>query len=268
MKIFVINMKRSIERRAFMHKQLINQNLDFEFVQAVDGAALTDDYLSRICDYKEMAAKRPWLLKRGVYGCLLSHLSIYKDIIANNIPFALVLEDDVEISDKLKSKLDKIGNSIREGEVILLFLQNNHTNIVFSEQHAISLGDAYQLVYPMSAVMLGSAAGYVVTKQAAQCLVDMAFPIRYAADDWGAFYEEKAVATVRCVTPFLVKPAGLKSNIDYIKNSGVLGKIMNFVDKKNMFPFKQFLKWRRKLAVDKTSAYSFDSALSLLDNEL
>jgi glycosyl transferase family 25 len=268
MKIFVINLKRSVERRAFMQKQLASQQLDFEFIQAIDGAELQEGYLNEICNFEEMSAKRPWLLRRGVYGCLLSHLSVYKKIVDENIPYALVLEDDVEITSALKHKLSKLSDTIKDGEAILLFLQNNHTQILFSYCHTVNLQDGYRLAYPMKHTMLGSAAAYILTHGAASRLIDTVLPIRYAADDWGAFYEEKALDTIRCVTPFLIKPAGLKSSIDYIEETSMLGKIMNFVDKKHIFPFKQILNWRRRQVVNKTSEYSFVSALSPLDMSL
>ena len=31
----------------------------------------------------------------GAIGCALSHLKIYKHVVDNNIPYALILEDDV-----------------------------------------------------------------------------------------------------------------------------------------------------------------------------
>jgi GR25 family glycosyltransferase involved in LPS biosynthesis len=45
MKVFVINLERSSERRASIKRQLQAQDVDFEIIQAVDGATLTEEYL-------------------------------------------------------------------------------------------------------------------------------------------------------------------------------------------------------------------------------
>lgn len=257
MKAFVINLERSSTRRNFMQQQLDEQGIDFEFVKAVDGTTLTDDYLAQICDFEELTTKRPHLLRKGVYGCLLSHYSVYQRIVAEELPYALVMEDDIEIAAGLKDVIDALECVLKKNEVVLLFSQNNYMPTVLSEQNSDVLLEKYRLSYPVQPWALGSAAGYVITKEAALGLIDLVLPIRYAADGWSAFYYDKAIHNLRCVTPFPVKPAGFKSDIDYVSNATITSKVLAFINTYHVFPFKQILDRRRKLALEKTSQYSF-----------
>jgi GR25 family glycosyltransferase involved in LPS biosynthesis len=89
--IFVISLARAPDRRAAISSHLKNLGLDFEIVDAVDGAKLPD-------------AQRKSLLADGVnyvpgvIGCYLSHIQVYEKIVKNNIPVALILEDDARLS--------------------------------------------------------------------------------------------------------------------------------------------------------------------------
>ena len=256
MKVFVINLERSAERRASIKRQLDSQGVEFEIIKAVDGATLTEEYLKTALNHEEVE-KRPYLKRRGAYGCALSHYSIYAKMVADNIPYALVLEDDVIIEQGFKSVVDTVTSKLLVNDVVLLFAQNNFMPIVFSEQDSEELPSNRKLVYPMEPWALGSAAGYIVTNEAARGLMQYVFPVREPADAWVAFYREKAIANIRCVTPFAVKPAGFDSNIDYVSSQSLVGKVSSIVKKYKIFPFKQLLDYRRQRMLINSSAYSF-----------
>ena len=263
MKTFVINLKRSIIRRAFIQHQLELQDIAFEFIEAVDGSLLTDEYLATICNFEELA-KRPYLQLKGVYGCLLSHYSIYEKIVSNNIPYALILEDDVIIQPGIKGVLTEIEARIKHNEAILLFSQNTYMPTVLSSQHSEILLGKHKLSYPMDSGALGSTAAYVISNAAARGMMKYLLPIHIAADAWPYFYENNVISSLRCVTPFLAKPAGFPSEIDYQRSMGILGKIVSTVKRYNVFPFKHLLDYRRGLALKKSSQYTFTSEVSPL----
>jgi len=261
MKTFVINLERSVVRRASIQQQLDSQGIAFEFIKAVDGALLTDEYLATVCNFDALA-KRPYLQLKGVYGCILSHYNIYEKIVSDNIPYALILEDDVIVLPGITSVLKDIETKIQHNEAILLFSQNNFMPTILSDQHSEQLAGKHKLSYPMEPWALGSTAAYVISNAAARGMLDYILPIHVGADSWIRFYEDKAIGSLRCVTPFVVKPAGFSSEIDYIKNTGILGKAVGIVKKYNIFPFKQLLDKRRSLALENSTHYSFTSELS------
>jgi glycosyl transferase family 25 len=86
MDIYVINLETRPQRLEHMKRQLGHLGLGFERFVAVDGAAL-------------VAATSPHpTLSPGAYGCLLSHLAVFRKIADGTAPFALLLEDDVYLS--------------------------------------------------------------------------------------------------------------------------------------------------------------------------
>jgi glycosyl transferase family 25 len=261
MKVFVINLERSVERRASIKRQLDAQDIDFEIIKAVDGAVLTDEYLQTALNFEEIA-KRPYLMRKGAYGCALSHYAIYSKMVAEGIPYALILEDDVVIEQGFKNVIETIPSKLLVNDVVLLFAQNNFMPIVFSEQDTERLPKGHKIVYPMEPWALGSAAGYIITNEAARGLMQYVFPVREPADAWIAFYRDKAIGNIRCIAPFLVKPAGFDSNIDYVSSQSMVGKVSSFIKKYRIFPFKQLLDYRRQRMLVKSSAYSFTTERS------
>ncbi|MEQ8357181.1 MAG: glycosyltransferase family 25 protein [Kiloniellaceae bacterium] len=93
-KILVINLRGSTERRDRMRRQLEALGLDFDFVDAVDGRGFD---LATHPAYDGPRRRRAYGrdLSGGELGCLLSHRSIYEKMLAEGLEQVLVLEDDV-----------------------------------------------------------------------------------------------------------------------------------------------------------------------------
>ena len=261
MKIFVINLERSVVRRASIQQQLDSQGIRFEFIKAIDGSLLTDEYLATICNITELA-KRPHIQKKGMYGCILSHHYIYEKIVAEDLPYAMILEDDVILQPNFKSLSTTLETKIQPNEAILLFSQNNFMPTVLSTQDVETLNESHQISYPMEPWALGSTAGYVIGRTAAQGMLKYVMPIHIGPDAWIAFYRDKAIGSLRCVTPFMVKPAGVTSEIDYVTKNSFFSNVLTFVRKYRVFPLKQLLDYRRGLALKKSSQYTFTSEVS------
>lgn len=106
MRIFVINLKRSNRRREFMIKQLNSLGLIFELFEATDGNNLTEEDLSILCNTEKARQKIGRHLTSGEIGFTDSHLRIYEKMIAENIPRALILEDDIKLDPKIIQVLE------------------------------------------------------------------------------------------------------------------------------------------------------------------
>ncbi|MBU6475281.1 MAG: glycosyltransferase family 25 protein [Alphaproteobacteria bacterium] len=95
--VFVINLERSADRRAEMAALLDPLHIGYTFFTAVDGRALDLDALP---DY-DRTRRRLFFgrdLSQGEVGCLLSHRAVFRHMVENNIPHAVVLEDDVTVA--------------------------------------------------------------------------------------------------------------------------------------------------------------------------
>ena len=104
--VYLINLDRSPERLANVSARLTALGLAFERVPAVDGMTLSEAEFAR--QTRENRYYKP--LRRGEVGCYLSHLEAMRRFVATGREYALILEDDVVLPDRLPCLLnDAIG---------------------------------------------------------------------------------------------------------------------------------------------------------------
>ncbi|WP_428024382.1 glycosyltransferase family 25 protein [Arcobacter sp.] len=120
MKTFIINLKCDIYRKRHMQKILENTKLDYEFIDAIYGKELSniDNYINHGKEKSIKLIGRP--LIPGEIGCILSHQSIYKKIIKNNITHALILEDDINIDRDLELILKSFNYTELIFDIVLI----------------------------------------------------------------------------------------------------------------------------------------------------
>ena len=98
--IFVLNMDRSLKRWETAKAVMEGAGLEVQRFPAVDGRLLSKEELLR-----ESTKIATFFQPRGVIGCYLSHKRFWKMIVDNDLPAAIVFEDDVELVDGFKEKL-------------------------------------------------------------------------------------------------------------------------------------------------------------------
>lgn len=104
MQIFLINLDRRPDRLEQVKTQLVQLGLEFQRISAVDGSQLPADYPLLQKERFLLEQKKPAVI--GEIGCAESHRLIWKQMIAQNLPFALVLEDDITLNSKLTEFLN------------------------------------------------------------------------------------------------------------------------------------------------------------------
>lgn len=104
MKIFVINLDRSTERLKTISSRLLELGLEYERISAVDGKKM-EDYTARFNLDKFLLESKHQLVP-GEAGCAESHINVWTEVIRRNLPYALVLEDDVIISAEIREILN------------------------------------------------------------------------------------------------------------------------------------------------------------------
>ncbi len=251
MKIFVINLKTSLQRRKIMERQLNKLKLPFEFFDAVQGSALTQEEVMAYYD-KDFYNTRPGYFTPGMAGCTLSHYFLYKKIVEENIKIALILEDDMQLNKDLPGMLEKLSAQIRNDEVIMLFYQS-YFAINLCGPTASSLNNKYNLFQVADTKGLRSTGGYLITYEAAKSMAEKLLPFCAFPDDWKSFYDRKILNGVRVLYPFLLEntyqPTTISPNT---KGGSIVKKIVPFVEAKKIFPVYQLLKWRRKIKIAQT----------------
>jgi GR25 family glycosyltransferase involved in LPS biosynthesis len=103
MHVFVINLEKDTERRVFMEKQLQSLGLSYEIVSATNGYNLSDAEIQKVYDSQAAFAAHGHHLSKTQVACADSHRRIYEIIKSRNLPWALILEDDVLLDTRVVS---------------------------------------------------------------------------------------------------------------------------------------------------------------------
>lgn len=118
--VFIINLPKSIDRKAFMKAQCESIGISPIFIDAVYGKNLSNLEVAKYCD--QITAKKLFgrELILGEIGCALSHKKIYQRIVDENIPYAIILEDDAVIKEGLNEVVKSILDSEVNWDLVLL----------------------------------------------------------------------------------------------------------------------------------------------------
>lgn len=228
-----------------MQRQLDRLGMEYEFVTAVDGAALTADERLELVD-EDVVARAPDWLRPGIIGCCLSQLAVYRAIAADGASAALVLEDDAVLPSETPALLAGLAPKLDRREVALLYYRSIDP-CRLSDRDAEPLVGKRRLLYPVDLEPLNAATAYVITREACLSMIDFVLPVRTGPDSWAAFVEGGAIDRVRCVHP---RPFGaqtdFKSTVDYLGGStSAKQRVMGAVARHRIFPLFQIAAWRR-----------------------
>ena len=255
-RIFVINLKSSVERRKTMEKQLNRLGLSFEIFDAVNGADLSDNEITSYFDMN-FYNHRPHYYTPGLSGCILSHYFLYKKMVDEKIDVALILEDDMILNKNLLQLFEQLSKEIRNDEVNMLFYQSRFP-INLSQNSVTPLNDKFNLYQVISTKGLRSTAGYLITFDAANSMLKGLRPFSAFPNEWKSFYDRNLVNGIRVVYPSLLSNTYQTTAISPNKKGGAIAKTLlslvekNLVEKNKVFPFYQLLKWRRMKNIAKS----------------
>lgn len=204
MKIYIINSHKSKERRLFMSSQLKKLNCDFEFIQAIDGCLLSNEYLESICfNYKNS------FLTKNEIGCALSHIKVYKKIVSSNINSALILEDDIKLNGSIQTLLSEIEERLeKEKKSTIITLGKVDRYSTFYPKYSYS--NNYK-EYTAIAGLGGYA--YVINNKAANSLIKNLVPIKYEADCFRFFRENGWINQFNVIKPLAINLTNLESTL-------------------------------------------------------
>ena len=177
MRVFVINLARRRERMEFMRSQFHRLNVDFERVEAIDGAALPASEIERSVNRFRWHCVQGYRARNGEIGCALSHQSIYRRMIDENIATACIVEDDVTLSPKFAEVAGEVGGFLSSaGDSPTVVLLSNSFQAV--EDPSSGKCQIYQVARE------NSACGCALNVAAAKRLLEINFPLKSTIDDW------------------------------------------------------------------------------------
>ncbi len=170
--------------------------LAFDWMVAVDGRTLDREDLTR--HYRPTRARRTQCreLSSSEIGCALSHIAIYRRMVADRIPCALVLEDDAVLPDGLPAVVAALERlpCMSRPTVVLLSPSSG------ARQPATPLAADYALASFRSGFYTHA---YVVSLAGARALLRTLYPVGDVADCWNRLSRHRVV-DVYTVQPCVV----------------------------------------------------------------
>ena len=155
MRIVYLNMERREDRRAWMESQAAAMGLSFERFRAIDG----DDLDHNPVEDAGISA--------GAYACFLGHRAMWKSIAEGDEPFAVVLEDDVHLSEDAKDFLRTDAWIPADADLIHLEWERSQCMVWSRSRTKAGKRSLYRL-----AGECAGAAAYVISKRCARILSD------------------------------------------------------------------------------------------------
>ncbi|EAI4070225.1 glycosyltransferase family 25 protein [Campylobacter jejuni] len=202
MKVFIINLERSLDRKEYMQKQIqklfeknpsLKNKLEFIFFKAID---------AKNKEHLEFKDHFPWWgswvlgreLSDGEKACFASHYKLWQECVKLDEPI-IILEDDVEFSDEF------LNNG---AEYIDELLKSKYEYIRLCYLFDKRLYFLNESGYYLSFKNLSGAQGYVLQVSAAMKFLKCAKNWIYAVDDYmDMFYKHNVLNIVK--KPLLLK---------------------------------------------------------------
>lgn len=168
MPIYVINLPNRTDRKARVRNELVRTRLtNYKFVDAIHGNTLDVDAMKE----NGMIDFTCQQLKRGEYGCYLSHLHILQTILTSNQELHMILEDDVYFVRDFKTKLTKTLSAVKYIEWDILYIGINQ----FTQEDKQGIYVKEGIYYPLNS--LWGTHAYIVKRSAVRRIINLLTPI-------------------------------------------------------------------------------------------
>ncbi len=173
---WVINLDAATARREFVTAAFAEIGVRFEFIDAVDGAHLSDDERARYSRRRALFHVGRGLTV-GEVGVALSHLHAYQRMVDERVPEAVIFEDDARVSSDFLALVDSAPYP-SDWEVVNFMP-------LFGRGRATPVGpqllDRYHLcTYDANPFGAGC---YLLRLDAAERLLRVGYPVGMPADD-------------------------------------------------------------------------------------
>jgi glycosyl transferase family 25 len=202
--VFVINLPDNQARREFMTLQLNALGMNTTLWPAVDGRALSEQEVTQ--HYDDAKARRyRRALTRGEIGCALSHIGIYRHMVAQNLPYALILEDDAAIGKMVPMVLEEVSDVLEKKKPTLLLLTRMGR---FCTRGSKKLTAHHRLVRVWKAWF---AHGYLINLAAAAELIQELYPIFTVPDDWNRLRRQAPHVDLWGINPYCIGQSTLSA---------------------------------------------------------
>ena len=116
MQIFVINMDKDTDRLKKVKKSAAINNINFE---RISGVSINNEYIKKSPDISHLMKL---FGTKGMIGCFLAHKKVWSKIVLDNIPYAVICEDDIIFSSNFNTEIQNIEKDITTLKFDMLIL--------------------------------------------------------------------------------------------------------------------------------------------------
>jgi glycosyl transferase family 25 len=106
MRVFVINMDKDTDRLKQVKKSAAINNINFE---RISGVSINNEYIKKS---PEISHLMKLFGTKGMIGCFLAHKKVWSKMVFDNIPCAVICEDDITFSSNFNTEIQKIEKDI------------------------------------------------------------------------------------------------------------------------------------------------------------
>lgn len=259
MKIYVISLESSHERKAALKKAFPQHYDDFIFVNAIDGRNITSTEYFKLVRPNLYENNR--LLSPAEVGCALTHMQVYEKIIQENTP-AIILEDDVIGDDEALEKAIAIAKKTKPDEVIFLggydHIKEAKNVYLKANPEQNGTNPVYD-VDKLSYIYLGSACCYAMGANAARVIFNSQKQVLKLADSW---YKNTLNSNVQFKFTQLLRHPALYNA--FLNNSAIEIQRKSLTYKKTYKLFAESVLLNFKLGLIKTNYLNKKSKLKKL----
>lgn len=233
--VYVVNLEKDIDKLNYMNSLLTKENIKFERFNAVYGKNLSKEYINSVTSYfcKNLCSK-------GMIGCALSHISIWKDILEKKYKNAVIFEDDIYFDENYKVNLMNSLNELPD-EWDILYLgcgglcDKDRYNVfvkIFFNILSIKINEnLYNSKYIYIPEFPTGAYSYAISRNGCIKLLNMIDKITYHIDYVIASkYNE---LNIYSVYPKCIYPKTDKSSINNIEFPYTLNSILSKIEDNN-----------------------------------
>lgn len=193
MKTYIINLKRSIDRKIYM-QEILRQLpcLTPEFIEAVDGSTMDYEEIQQCFNTKKFSLRYSYTPRPGEIGATLSHQKCYRKIVKEQDSYALILEDDIVLPTGINEIIENIERYLSKDTPHIVLLSGWYWYRTTSP-----LKKRYKLANVYDGYL---AHAYIVNLFAAKALIEKRPFI--VADDW--LYIRRKGIKIQAINPHLI----------------------------------------------------------------
>ena len=199
--ITIISMVKDEKRRKRITQECKALGLNYKLFDAIDGSTLTQTEIDKVYTEKDAISAIGRGLSLGEIGCALSHLSVYKKMLSENIKTMIILEDDARLSPEFKEALQIIYYLPKDWEILLLGYMFSDNRYAKHAWYKLPIKIPNLKCYIAKAIMLYYCThAYIIGQHAAKKILAQAKKLSKPIDHYtGDFITINLFLTMPCV---------------------------------------------------------------------